>query len=169
MAHSSLYAPSILAFSVDFSLNISPQLRPTSTRAPSSVSTLCIRTLFPYCLPPSHPYFPRPCQSINPNLVSARGIRDQVSKAGRLNHSFHSRHSGIVFFFLARPQAQTAQEEEARRRTRKEIALLFCQFLIRTRLSSPNKIICLILSVTISFPPSHCCLCVAVLHLVTTT
>lgn len=49
---------------------------------------------------------------------------------------------------LARPQAHTAQEEEEGKRNGSTL----CQIVIRTRLSSPNEIICPILSVPISLP-----------------
>lgn len=112
----------LLSSFIDFSLNVSLTV--------DSSSLLTLYTLY-LCLiplpslPPPHPHSPPPClcQSINPQPGADEGIRDQVSEAGRLNDSFHSRHSGIVDF------SSPAGTDSRRRRRREEIGLLFVSFL----------------------------------------
>lgn len=96
------------------------------TQAPSSLSTLCTCALSPFPVSLRLTLTPPPpclCQSINPQPGADEGIRDQVSEAGRLNDSFHSRHSGIVDF------SSPAGTDSRRRRRREEIGLLFVSFL----------------------------------------
>lgn len=85
-----------------------------------------------------------------------------MSKASWLNHSFHSRHSGIVCFSSpAGTDSAGGRGEEEEEEIRNASAL--CQFLIRTHLSSPHKMIYLIASAAISLPHPA-----AVLHRITT-
>lgn len=117
----------LLSSFIDFSLNVSPTSHCWLKLPPHSLHFVPV----PY--PPSQspsasPSLPPPappclCQSINPQPGADEGIRDQVSEAGRLNDSFHSRHSGIVDF------SSPAGTDSRRRRRREEIGLLFVSFL----------------------------------------
>lgn len=113
----------LLSSFIDFSLNVSLNSHSWLKLPPHSLHFVPV----PYPPSPSpstSPSLPpRLCQSINPQLGVDEGIRDQVSEAGWLNDSFHSRHSGIVDF------SSPAGTDSRRRRRREEIGLLFVSFL----------------------------------------
>ena len=112
----------LLSSFIDFSLSVSPTSHSWLKIPPHSLHFVPV----PYPAPPPPPPPPLPPHfplSINPQPGAGEGIRDQVSEAGRLNDSFHSRHSGIVDF------SSPAGTDSRRRRRREEIGLLFVSFL----------------------------------------